>query len=73
MCWTPLYANKQNNVIKTCVLLQTTGGKDEPNIIFMRNHNTELKTLIFITATGFLNWCFVIVAFSPNYNNKHGI
>ena len=26
MCWTPLYANK------TCTLLQTTGGKDEPNL-----------------------------------------
>jgi len=25
-----------NNVNKTCTLLQTTGGKDEPNIIFMR-------------------------------------
>jgi hypothetical protein len=26
----------RNNVNKTCVLLQTTGGKDEPNIVFMR-------------------------------------
>jgi hypothetical protein len=25
-----------NNVNKTCLLLQTTGGKDEPNIVFMR-------------------------------------
>ena len=25
-----------NNVIKTWSLLQTTGGKDEPNIVFMR-------------------------------------
>ena len=25
-----------NNVNKTCILLQTTGGKDEPNIVFMR-------------------------------------
>ena len=25
-----------NNVNKTCTLLQTTGGKDEPNIILMR-------------------------------------
>ena len=25
-----------NNIIKTWVLLQTTGGKDEPNIVFMR-------------------------------------
>ena len=24
-----------NNVNKTCTLLQTTGGKDKPNIIFM--------------------------------------
>jgi len=25
-----------NNINKTCFLLQTTGGKDEPNIVFMR-------------------------------------
>jgi hypothetical protein len=25
-----------NNVNKTCVLLQTTGGKDEPNFVCMR-------------------------------------
>ena len=24
-----------NNVHKTCTLLQTSGGKDEPNIVFM--------------------------------------
>jgi len=30
MYWTPLCAN---NVNKTCTLLQTTGGKDEPNIL----------------------------------------
>ena len=27
---------KTNNVNKTCVLLQTTGGKDEPNIAFLQ-------------------------------------
>ena len=26
----------KTNVNKTCALLQTTGGKDEPNIVFMR-------------------------------------
>ena len=26
----------RNNVNKTCVLPQTTGGKDEPNIVIMR-------------------------------------
>jgi hypothetical protein len=26
----------RNNVYKTRALLQTTGGKDEPNIVFMR-------------------------------------
>jgi hypothetical protein len=36
ICWTPLYVNKHNNVNKTWALLQTTGGKDEPNIVFMR-------------------------------------
>ena len=45
-----------NNVNKTCVLLQTSGGKDEPNIVFMwtsqhgtqnvKTHNrTTLKTI----------------------------
>ena len=48
MCWTPLYTNKHNticvghhytqtntnNVNKTWALLQTTGGQDEPNIVF---------------------------------------
>ena len=28
--------NNTNNVNKTCALLQTTGGKDEPNIVFMQ-------------------------------------
>ena len=36
MCWTPLITQTHtNNVNKTCVLLQTTGDKDEPNIVFM--------------------------------------
>ena len=35
ICWTPQYAHT-NNVNRTWVLLQTTGGKDEPNIVFMR-------------------------------------
>ena len=35
-CWTPLYPKKINNVNKTWILLETTGGKDEPNIVFMR-------------------------------------
>ena len=30
MCWTPLYANT-NSVNITQVLLQLTGGKDEPS------------------------------------------
>ena len=37
-----------NNVNKTWTLSQTTGGKDEPNIVFCVNrnghHNTELWT-----------------------------
>jgi hypothetical protein len=32
MCWTPLCASKTDNGNKT----QTTGGKDEPNIVFIR-------------------------------------
>jgi hypothetical protein len=36
MCWTPLITQTNtNNVNKTCALLQTTGDKDEPNIVFM--------------------------------------
>jgi hypothetical protein len=35
MCWTPLYMQTNtNNVNKTWALLQTTGGKDEQNIVF---------------------------------------
>jgi hypothetical protein len=37
MCWKPLYANNNKQCNKTCVLLHTTGGKDEPNIVYMRN------------------------------------
>ena len=37
-----------NNVNKTWALLQTTGGKDEPNIVLCGNgkghHNRELRT-----------------------------
>jgi hypothetical protein len=37
MCWTPLnMQTNTNNVNKMWVLLQTTGDKDEPNIVFMR-------------------------------------
>ena len=36
MCWTPLMQTNTNNVNKTCALLQTTGDRDEPNIVFMR-------------------------------------
>ena len=35
MCWTPLCAIKYKQCNKTWHLLQTTGGKDEPNIVFM--------------------------------------
>jgi len=37
-----------NNVNKTCVVLQTSGGKDEPNIVFMwtSQHETQnVKTI----------------------------
>ena len=36
MCWTPLSATNTNNVNKTRALLQTTGGKDESNIVIIR-------------------------------------
>ena len=50
MCWTPIQQANTNNVNKTRVLLQTTGGKDEPNIVSFlcgnRNghHNKEVRT-----------------------------
>ena len=31
-----------NNVNTTCALLQTTGGKDEPNIVLCGNRNGEV-------------------------------
>ena len=36
MCWTPLYVENINSVNKTYAILQTTGGTDELNIVFMR-------------------------------------
>ena len=36
MCWTPLFPNKPKKVDRTCALLQTAGGKDEPNIVLMQ-------------------------------------
>jgi hypothetical protein len=39
---------KTNNVNKTCVLLQTTGGNDELNIVFMRNNYTEFGVLHYL-------------------------
>ena len=32
-----------NNVYKTRVILQTTGGKDDKNIVFMQHHNGTQK------------------------------
>ena len=39
MCWTPLYASKHKQGKQDMTLLQTTGGKDEPNIVLCGNHN----------------------------------
>ena len=36
MCWIPLQEANANKVNNTRAFLQTTAGKDEPNIIFMR-------------------------------------
>ena len=40
MCWTLLSQHytqtNTNNIKKTWSLLQTAGGKDEPNIVFMQ-------------------------------------
>ena len=36
ICWTPLCATNANNINKTWILLQATGGKNEPNIVSKR-------------------------------------
>ena len=41
MCWTPLYVNK--HVHQTCVLIQQTGDKDEPNIAFNKFYYVLFK------------------------------
>jgi len=35
-----------NNVNKTWALLQTTGGKDEPNIVLCGDHNESHSTVL---------------------------
>jgi hypothetical protein len=47
MRWTPIYANT-NKVNKTCVLLQTTGGKDKANFVFMRISKLSVYFLNYI-------------------------
>ena len=41
---TTIQKQTQITVNKTCTLPQTTGGKDEQNIVSMRSHNTDLRT-----------------------------
>ena len=36
VCWTHVHANNTNNINMTRALLQTTVGKDEPNIVLLR-------------------------------------
>ena len=36
ICWTNYAETNTNNINKAWTLLQKTGGKDEPNIVFMR-------------------------------------
>ena len=39
------YSQANTNIVrKTLVLLQTTGGKDEPNIVFMRKSYPDITT-----------------------------
>jgi hypothetical protein len=56
MCWTPLYVN---NVNKTWATLQTTGGKDEPNIVFVRTL-LEVKGYYFVC-----NSWLITIRYSP--------
>jgi hypothetical protein len=44
MCCTPLCANK-HNVNKTWAHLKTTGGKDEPNIVFKKCKKKQYQLL----------------------------
>jgi hypothetical protein len=43
---------KRNNVNKTCVLLQKTGSKDEPNMVLCRNRNGHHKTELMLPVNG---------------------
>jgi hypothetical protein len=43
MLWTSVYTNTNtNNINETWALLQTTGGKDEPNIILFGTKNAKI-------------------------------
>jgi len=39
MCWTPPHTNKYKHRKQDMILLQTTGRKDEPNVVLYGNRN----------------------------------
>ena len=55
ICWTPLYPNNLN---KTWALIQTTRGKDEPNIVFIMTEcdNAAWCIALLIIILQVLNW-----------------
>ena len=47
MCgWHHYTQTNTNNVNKTCALLLTTGGKDEPNTVYMRKYTSMWQRFI---------------------------
>ena len=50
MCWMPLYANKQKQRKQDMSLPQTTGGKDEPNILLIQKSKRTSQHEIMITV-----------------------
>ena len=54
-----------SNVNKTCSLLQTTGGKNEPNIVFMqKSYQTPTVLLVYINVSKLLQFNII---FSGRY------
>jgi hypothetical protein len=47
MFWTPIYQINTKNINKAYVVLQTTGGKELPNIVFMWKSWLTLFALYF--------------------------
>ena len=80
MLGTTIHKQTQENVNKTYALLQTTEGKDEPNIVFFteivtdittRNSQCNLSFLICCSETGFKKGVRTSLMFILPYNIIH--